>query len=60
MSKEYIFFCTKHGQLHIEVEKPPLISRNVYCPWCAQKLLRTIKEAEKELQLNYSLKGVNA
>ena len=38
MSKTYMFLCPKHGVLAIEVEKPPIISRKVFCPWCSNRM----------------------
>lgn len=48
MSKTFILVCPKHGVLKIEVEKPSIImSKNVYCPWCAQRLSNRSGEREK-------------
>ncbi len=33
-----MFLCPKHGVLAIEVEKPPIISRKVFCPWCSNRM----------------------
>ena len=49
MSKEYNFYCSKHGHLHIEVEKPSasLLRKSVYCPWCDRKLSIIADDKEK-------------
>jgi hypothetical protein len=47
MSKTFEFTCPKHGHIKIEVEKPSIVmTRNVYCPFCAQRLSN--KPADKE------------
>jgi hypothetical protein len=60
MSKEYNLYCPKHGHLKIEVEKPPTISKNVYCPWCAQRLAQPDKDAKEEWQPNFVGEGAKA
>ena len=34
MTKIFEFNCPKHGKVHIEVDKPPLISAYLRCPFC--------------------------
>ena len=48
-----MFCCPKHGVLRIEVEKPPILSRRVFCPWCASEMLMAekVEEEKKELRL---------
>lgn len=58
MSKEYNLFCSKHGHIKIEVEKPPVISRLVHCPWCAQRLMQLDKDTKEKWQPNYVSEGV--
>lgn len=48
MSKTFELYCPKHGHLRIEVERPPMLpGKNVYCPWCAQRMARSGAEKEK-------------
>jgi len=53
MSKTYMFCCPKHGVLRIEVEKPPILSRRVFCPWCASEMSKAekVEEEKKEMRL---------
>lgn len=52
MSKTYKFYCLKHGVLTIEVEKPPILQKRAYCPWCAQLLDEAIKAKEERVKLS--------
>lgn len=54
MLKEYNLYCPKHGHIRIEVEKPPAISKSVYCPWCAQRLMQPDKDAQKKWGTGYT------
>jgi len=44
--KVFEFTCPKHGKVRVEVEKPPMISAYVKCPFC-DRLARAVKLEEK-------------
>ncbi len=48
MSKTYKFFCVKHGELEIMVERPPLLNKSTVCPWCERPLSIAIDVKEKK------------
>ena len=48
MSKTYRFFCTKHGELEIMIERPPMLNHKTYCPWCLRPLSIAIDAEEKK------------
>lgn len=60
MSKEYNLYCSKHGHVHIKVEKPPLISKLLHCPWCAQRLMQPGEDTKKGWQPSYVNEGAKA
>lgn len=51
MSKTYVFYCPKHGELTIVVEKPPIFSRKVFCPWCSNQMSEAPRIKEPKLEL---------
>ena len=52
MSKTYVFYCTKHGELTIVIEKPPMFSRKVFCPWCSNQMSEARRVEVKEQKLS--------
>ena len=60
MSKEYSFYCDKHGYLKIEVENPPVIPRSAHCQWCTQRLLKEPREVKEQIGPIIATEGATA
>jgi hypothetical protein len=51
MVKIFVYRCPKHGQVRIEVEKPPIrLQYAAFCPFCLDRLSKEKQQEEKQVK----------